>query len=503
MLLDLPPSLYRGSATCSPEEFTEQIWQPAVQAIRARGLEEQILAWVYSVDFPIRIKTDKNDRRQVSICGQTFLRNRHIEPERVEKGIYLSDLFAGPNRERPYLLMSLSLNRQADGIGERMGLPEPLAWLADGLGDQMPLPSMMLGYTGEKGNTIEEVLESIQKGSRAQAESGTIYFMTNQNVRTSARAWQFTPSVERLAQRGIQAHIRRHLPSQDAPVLGLLHGAERVNLSKGLTFLPGAMAEHLTSWGAEFQKPQMKCTDWITAGATLTCGSVVEPYANADKFPSARFFEHYTAGCSALESFYQSVACPLQQLFIGDPLVKPFGPDVRVTLLGLSRLREPFTYRATAISQQPNARYRYTFLLDGKVVQRTWGEPAYRCDPVNLADGYHALEVVAELDHPISFFGIAKKGFNVDRSGRSIAVKALALKDGTGVIEPIVSAAEAPEWIEWRVAETLLARAKYSHDLVLEVESPALQLPSHQLVAIYADGMRVASEPFVPLRGAQ
>ena len=85
VLLDLSPALYKGRATCSPEAFTEQIWMPAQQALKERGIEDQIIAWVYSVDFPIRIEVDKNDRRQVSICGQTFIKNRAIDPEQVEK----------------------------------------------------------------------------------------------------------------------------------------------------------------------------------------------------------------------------------------------------------------------------------------------------------------------------------------------------------------------------------------------------------------------------------
>ena len=48
-------------------------------------------------------------------------------------------------------------------------------------------------------------------------------------------------------------------------------------------------------------------------------------------------FEHYTGGCSALESFYQSVASPLQQLF-WDPLARPYVPLVRVRLLGAIEL---------------------------------------------------------------------------------------------------------------------------------------------------------------------
>ena len=40
----------------------------------------------------------------------------------------------------------------------------------------MPLPSMMLGYTGGKGNTIDEVEEAIKKGARAHAQWGGAFY---------------------------------------------------------------------------------------------------------------------------------------------------------------------------------------------------------------------------------------------------------------------------------------------------------------------------------------
>ncbi|MCK4563238.1 MAG: hypothetical protein KAU94_01030, partial [Verrucomicrobia bacterium] len=61
--LDIPESAYGGTATVTPEEFTKLIWEPANAAARQRGIDGQIMAWVYSVDFPIRVKTDENDRK--------------------------------------------------------------------------------------------------------------------------------------------------------------------------------------------------------------------------------------------------------------------------------------------------------------------------------------------------------------------------------------------------------------------------------------------------------
>src|SRR6056297_1612739 len=74
VFLDLPESMFTGRFECTPSEFKTLIYEPAVKALAERGLSDQIQAWVYSVDFPIRVVTGKSDRQQMSIMGLTFLR---------------------------------------------------------------------------------------------------------------------------------------------------------------------------------------------------------------------------------------------------------------------------------------------------------------------------------------------------------------------------------------------------------------------------------------------
>ena len=134
-------------------------------------------------------------------------------------------------------------------------------------------------------------------------------------------------------------------PGSSSSIMGLFCGAETVRPSDMGAFAPGAVAEHLTSWGAEFQRPQTKCTAWLDAGATATCGSVVEPYANANKFPSARFFEHYTGDAPYWKVFISRWHRRCSSFF-GDPLARPYVPLVRVRLLGAIELsKEPFRFR--------------------------------------------------------------------------------------------------------------------------------------------------------------
>ena len=270
--LDIPESAYGGTATISPEEFSTLIWEPANAAAKAQGVDQQIIAWVYSVDFPIRVTTDSNDRKQMSVCGMTFMRNKVPGLSLVEEGKYLSKLFAGPNERLKLNLNTMSFGMQKRGLGSDAAVPPEAAYLQRGLGDRMPLPNMMLGYIGENGTDLQTVLDCLNRGVRADfrgSRSG-INFVMSDDVRSKCREWQFYPAVNELQQRGITASVTTNFPAGQKNVMGILMGGETVDPSLVGSFAPGAMAEHLTSWSAEFQKPQTKMTEWLKAGATAS-----------------------------------------------------------------------------------------------------------------------------------------------------------------------------------------------------------------------------------------
>ncbi|MEI6891951.1 MAG: hypothetical protein V5783_07245, partial [Pontiella sp.] len=422
--LDVPESVYGGSATISPDDFTKRIWAPAMDVVKARGLDDQILAWVYSVDFPIRVKTDSYDRKQMSVSGLTFLRNQIPELSLVEEGNYLSKLFAGPNEQLKLNLNAMSLGIQKKGLGAGVTVPPEVAWLKDGLRDRMPLPSMMLGYTGENGTDVDTVLKSIALGVRSdfRGRRGGIYFVQTDDVRSKCREWQFASAVSELKYRQTSAVVTTNFPAGQRNVMGILMGTDQVDPSQIKSFAPGAMAEHLTSWSAEFQRPQTKCTDWIKAGATASAGIVVEPLSNPNKFPSARFFVHYASGCTMLESFYQSIACPLQNLLIGDPLAKPYAPPFSVKVLGADLLESDFTYLVIAESRLKKVQYEYAFFIDGKEVKAFSDENTVFITLDTLSDGYHELTAVACIQHTVEFNQSVVKPFTVKKYGRSISI---------------------------------------------------------------------------------
>ncbi len=91
-------------------------------------------------------------------------------------------------------------------------------------------------------------------------------------------------------------------------------------------FLPGAIADHLTSTGGMLtDSKQMSSLKWLQLGATGSYGTVKEPCNFRQKFPDpAIVIERYTSGETLMEAYWKSVAWPGEGIFIGEPLASPF-----------------------------------------------------------------------------------------------------------------------------------------------------------------------------------
>jgi uncharacterized protein (TIGR03790 family) len=103
-------------------------------------------------------------------------------------------------------------------------------------------------------------------------------------------------------------------------------GMARVAKLDTLQFLPGALADSLTSVGGDLLgSSQMSSLRWLEAGATASYGSVTEPCNYWQKFPQPSvLLAHYLRGASAIEAYWRSVAWPAQGVFIGEPLAAPY-----------------------------------------------------------------------------------------------------------------------------------------------------------------------------------
>lgn len=485
--LDLPESIRTGRTECTPAEFKQHIFDPAMETLRKRGIEEQILAWVYSVDFPIRVVTSPNDRQQMSVMGLTLLRGEVPDLVQVEKAQILSPLFAGPMKEGGQKLPSRGLD----------------IWKA-GLKEKMPLPSMMLGYIGEKGSSMETVLRCIQDGVRArQSKSGprVLFVKTADEDRSVPREWQFADAQAELTIRGGTAVITTNLIPRQSGLMGVMVGAENVKPSDFGTFAPGAMAEHFTSWSAEFQKKQSKCTEWLDAGATVTAGMVTEPYNAWPKFPHARFFAHYAAGCTAMESFYQSIASPFQILLLGDPLSQITAFPMQIKAIGLSKEITSDLDAAFVVEARFPARAQaaYSALLNGKEIKQGEGNSLVELPFKEMGDGYHEIRLIAQAMIPgrqVMPGGFREFPVIINKKGRSLKISGITDRDPQQIVcTAEASGGEKPKEVYLLCNGRELARAAYGTELMFDERTVGEGPARVQAVAVYEDEMEVHSAP--------
>ena len=97
------------------------------------------------------------------------------------------------------------------------------------------------------------------------------------------------------------------------------------------TYLPGAIADHLTS-GAGIgigHDGQMKAFRWLENGVTGSYGAVIEPCNFSEKFPNPQvLIPSYANGDSLIEAYWKSVQQPGEGLFIGEPLARPWSKTI-------------------------------------------------------------------------------------------------------------------------------------------------------------------------------
>jgi uncharacterized protein (TIGR03790 family) len=155
----------------------------------------------------------------------------------------------------------------------------------------------------------------------------TVFLAHSDDKLRNIRYWLFDDAVFNARIRG--NYLIQITNLNDLVNLGLILGYQtgvRTFTVSATTFAPGAMADHLTSYGgAIFEtSDQTSLLAFLNAGATASYGTVVEPCSYFQKFPSPHNYFYQARGFSAAECYYQSVTNPYQGLLVGEPLAAPF-----------------------------------------------------------------------------------------------------------------------------------------------------------------------------------
>jgi uncharacterized protein (TIGR03790 family) len=185
-------------------------------------------------------------------------------------------------------------------------------------------PAMLLAARNEaEGRAL------IERGIAADGShpQGSAYLVSTSDEKRNVRARGFARARELLGSYlPVQIIVANEIgAAQD--VLFYFTGLRKVAGLERLRFLPGALADHLTSYGGKLDShKQMPAIEWLGAGATGSYGTVKEPCNYPQKFPLPGLaMARYLSGETLIESYWKSVAWPAEGVFIGEPLARPFG----------------------------------------------------------------------------------------------------------------------------------------------------------------------------------
>ncbi|MDP4300120.1 TIGR03790 family protein [Leptothrix discophora] len=191
-------------------------------------------------------------------------------------------------------------------------------------------PSMLLAS-----GSVEAARRLIDRGVASDGQLGLrgsppaqAWFLSTGDGARNVRAALFPPSAT-VPQLALQVESTTgDLPRPGRRVMLVQTGLAVLPAGlEAIDWVPGALADHLTSFGGLLDAVggQTPATAWLDAGATASYGSVSEPCNHLQKFPHPQvLLLHYLQGQTAIEAYWKSVAWPQQGVFVGEPLAAPF-----------------------------------------------------------------------------------------------------------------------------------------------------------------------------------
>lgn len=189
-------------------------------------------------------------------------------------------------------------------------------------------PTMMLAA-----DNFENLVDLIDRGIKADQQStfqSEAFIIETADKNRSVRSHTITNQKIDIRNHSLlNIHIdkKSHLSNQ-TDVMFYFIGSSFVSGINTNKYLPGAIADNLTSYGGKLNSNHGQTTviDWIKNGVTGSYGTVVEPCNFHQKFPAPLIaIKHYLNGDTLIEAYWKSVASPGQGLFIGEPLARPYG----------------------------------------------------------------------------------------------------------------------------------------------------------------------------------
>ena len=368
----------------------------------------------------------------------------------------------------------------------------------------------MLGWTGMNGNTLQEILDLIDRsvGANGTHPMGTAYFMeTTDQARSAPRHGIFPTAVTNMtAAGGAGQHLQAVLPLGQHDAMGIMTGLANPDiLNSNYSLLPGSFADHLTSHAGNLtSNSQTKMTLWLTKGASGTSGAVEEPCNYAGKFPSARLHTSYRHGVSLGEAWYRHHQYyPFQTLFLGDSLVRPYdqAPTLSVPGAPTGTVSGTVTFSPVAAASAPGASILELELwVAGRRVASQDAGTSFQLDTTDLNDGWHEIRVRAIDSSDARFCAHWLGSIQVDNQGLALTLTGAVTTGDLGTLFNLSFAAlgGAVQRVSLLHNERVVASQAGASGM-LQVYGQGIGAGRSSVVGevLFADGSRARSAPLV------
>jgi uncharacterized protein (TIGR03790 family) len=320
------------------------------------GLDARRLAIVINDDDPDSVAVGAYYQRRRAVPAANVVhvriagRPHALDPDRFRRLKEDIDSRLGPRIEAVRMLWSAPYKIGCHGITGAYTLGYDAALCANTCGAGRPSPYFNAPGRRpflEHGMRLSMLLPiASQREAKALIDRGVVsgmrrmpvhaWYLTTSEAPRNARAAFFPAPGYRPAHELTVHRLQADALEDAGDVLVYQLGKARVERLESIRFVPGALADHLTSHGGELlEGGQMSSLRWLAAGATASYGTVGEPCNHWQKFPNpAVLLRHYLNGDTAVEAYWKSVAWPAQGVFIGEPLAAPFRRQVRTPSSG-------------------------------------------------------------------------------------------------------------------------------------------------------------------------
>ncbi len=169
----------------------------------------------------------------------------------------------------------------------------------------------------------------------------TVWLGKSSDPARNVRYPEFDNTVFDTRLRGNYTVLRTNLegPAFNGLILGYQNGSYSFGVDPIPLFVPGAMADNLTSFGGQIFEDtagQTTLLKFASAGVAGSYGTINEPCNYLQKFPDSQNYFYQSRGFSLAECYYQSLTNVYEGLVYGEPLAAPFAQPGRGAWTGLA-----------------------------------------------------------------------------------------------------------------------------------------------------------------------